>query len=121
MTSVAVPRSAAIDTNNAAIDLFLLRVALSAADHAVRAIQRVIGLVVIERPCAPLGNRVATGTILLPSGDHELTSVGIFVAFETLRGSMRKIGRLIAPRRSRELGGGGPMTPNTGSVLMRPI
>lgn len=121
MTSVAALRSAAIDTYYAAIDLILLRVALSAADHAMRAIQRVIGLAVIERPGTPFGNRVATGTILLFSGDHELTPVGIFVALETLLGRMGEIRHGLDPGRDRRLGGRGHVTPDAGGVLMRPL
>ena len=53
MTSLTVLGRAAIHTNHPAIDFLLLRVTLRAANHAVRAIQRIIGLAVIEGAGAP--------------------------------------------------------------------
>ena len=53
MAPITIFGGSAIDTNNPAIQFLFLFVALRAADHAMRAIQRVVGLVVIERGGAP--------------------------------------------------------------------
>ena len=53
MAPFTVLGSPAIDANNPAIDFFLLHVTLRATDPAVRAIQGIFGLAVIERGRAP--------------------------------------------------------------------
>jgi len=92
VASLAVFGCSAVDTNHPAINFLLLRVTLRAPHHAVGAIERIIGLAVIEQRCAPFGNGVASGTILLVIRHHELAAMDIFVAFEALLWSMREIG-----------------------------
>ena len=92
MASFAVLGCAAVDTNFPAVNFLLLRVTLRASHLVVRAVQRIIGLAVIERSGAPLGDGVASGTILLAARRHELPAMNIFVAFEALLRSMREIG-----------------------------
>ena len=53
MAPLAVFGRATVYTNRPAVDFLLLRVTLRAPYHAVRAIQRVIGLTVIEGGGAP--------------------------------------------------------------------
>ena len=88
MTPVTILGGSAIDTNNPAINFRLLRVTLRASHLAVRSVQRIIGLAVIERRSAPLANGVASGTILLAARRHELPAMNILVAFEALLRSM---------------------------------
>ena len=88
----AVFGCAAVYTHDPAVDFLLLLVTLRASHHAVRAVQRIIGLTVIEGGSAPLCNGVASGTIFLVTRRHELTAMNIFVAFEALLGSVGEIG-----------------------------
>ena len=92
MASLAVLRGATVYTDHPAVNFRLLRMTLRTPHLAVRSVQRIIGLAVIERRRAPLGNGVASGTILLVTRRHELPAVNIFVTFEALLGSMREIG-----------------------------
>ena len=92
MAFLAVLGRATVYTNHTAVDFLLLRVTLRAPHHTVRAVQRIIGLAVIKGGGAPLGDGVASGTILLVTRHHELPAMNVFVAFETLLGSMREIG-----------------------------
>jgi hypothetical protein len=120
VTSFAILRGPAVETDDAAVDVFLLGVALRTTDHAVRAVQRKIGLAVIERASAPSRNCVATGAVLLAAGRHELASVNVFVAFKALLRSMRKIGGGFCARpRGRCCRLYGPMTTDTCGILMR--
>lgn len=120
MTSFAILRGPAVEADNAAVDFFLLGVALRTTDHAVRAVQRKIGLAVIESASAPFRNCVATGAVLLAAGHHELASVNVFVAFKALLRSMRKIGGGFCARpRGSCCRRYGPMTTDTCGILMR--
>ena len=92
MASFAVLGCAAVDTNHPAVNFRLLRMTLRTPHLAVRSVQRIIGLAVIERRSTPLANGVASGTILLAARRHELAAMNIFVAFEALLRSMREIG-----------------------------
>lgn len=88
MALFAVLGCAAVYAHHPAIDLVLLLVTLRAAHHAMRAVQRIISLIVIEGSGAPLCNGVASGTILLAARRHELPAMNILVAFEALLRSM---------------------------------
>ena len=54
MASLAVLGGATVYTDHPAVDFLLLRVTLRTPHHAVRAVQRIIGLAVIEGRRAPL-------------------------------------------------------------------
>jgi len=118
MASLAVLRSATIKTNDPAIDFLLLRVTLRTTHHAMRAVERKISPIVIERPRAPLRNGVATRAVLFPSRQHELAAVDILMTLETLLRGMREIGRKFkahrVPRRHRDR----LMTSDAGGALM---
>jgi len=53
MASLTVFGRATVYTNRPAVDFLLLRVTLGAPYHAVRAVERIIGLTVVEGGGAP--------------------------------------------------------------------
>src|SRR5579863_6597587 len=75
---------APVEANGFPVHLSLVFVALPARNFVVCAVQREIGLAVIECPRFPMHHVVARRAVLFLARAHELAGMHILVALETL-------------------------------------
>ena len=79
----ATRRRASIQTNRFSIFFDFVLVTLPAGDFVVRAIEREVGLVVIENRRPPAFQIVAVGALFFLAGVHELAAVNILMTSGT--------------------------------------